>query len=126
MARTGNAYQKTDQAVLWFLNTTGCRQRMILACFICKIAFEDRLECDNCCDNCMYNNAEARQVPEFDGYDITARLNIMYKHTIEYLNLLFSSKRDRLLVANPIRNPRTAVEQTLACETALNNFAQQT
>ncbi len=99
---------------------------MILACFMCKMAFDDRLEHDNCCDNCMYNNAEVRQVPEFDGYDITARLSMMYEHTIEYSNLLLSNERDRLLAANPIGNPRTAVEQTLACETALNNFAQQT
>ncbi len=51
---------------------------------------------------------------------------MMYEHTIEYLNLLLSSKRDILLVANPIKNPRIMVEQTLVCETALNNFAQET
>ena len=65
-------------------------------------------------------------MPEFDGYDITARLSMMYKHTMKYSNLLLSSKRDRLLVANPIKNPRITVEQTLACKTALINFAQQT
>ncbi len=99
---------------------------MILAWFMYKMTFDNRIEYDNYCDNCMYKNTEVRQVPEFDGYNITARLSMIYKHTIKYSNLLLSSKRDRLLVANPIRNSRIAVEQTLACETALNNFAQLT
>lgn len=63
---------------------------------------------------------------EFDGYNIMTRLSMMYKYIIEYSNLLLSSKRDRLLTANPIRNPKTAVEQILVCKTALNKFAQQT
>ncbi len=110
MARTENAYQRINLAVLRFLNTTGCWQRMILACFICKMAFDDKLKRDNYYDNYMYNNMEARQVPKFDGYNIMARLSMMYKYTIKYSNLLLSSKCDRLLTANPIKNPRIAVE----------------
>ncbi len=110
MARTGNAYQRIDPAVLCFFNTTECQRCMILAYFMYKMAFDDRLEHENYCDNCMYNNAEARQVPEFHGYNVTARLNMIYEHTIEYSNLLLSSERNRLLTTNPIRNPRTTVE----------------
>ncbi len=95
---------------------------MILTCFVCKMAFDDKLERDNCCDNCLYKNTKVRQVPEFDGNNITVRLSMMYEHTIEYSNLLSSSERNKLLAANLIRNPKTAVEQTFACKTALNNF----
>lgn len=72
--------------------------------------FDDRLENDNYCKNCIYKNAEIRQILEFDGYNIIARLNIIYKHIIEYLNFLLFSKHDRLLAVNLIKNPRTIVE----------------
>lgn len=110
MATMGNSYQRSDLAMLWFLNGTRCQQRMILACFMCKMTFDDRIKYDNCCDNYMSKNTDAEQVPKFNGYDITVRLSKIYKHTIKYLNLLLSSERDRLLTANPIRNPRTTVE----------------
>ena len=74
----------------------------------------------------MYKNVEARQVPEFNGYDIIAKLSMMYKYTIKYLNLQLSSERDRLLVTNLVRNPRITVEQIFIYEIALNNFTQQT
>ena len=93
-----------------------------LACFMCKMVFDDKLKRDNGCDNCIYKNAEERQMLGFDGYNIMARLSIIYEHTIEYSNLLLSSKRDRLLAVNLIRNSRIMVEQTLVCKTALNNF----
>ena len=99
---------------------------MILACFMCKMAFDNRLERENCCDNCMYKRAEAGQMPEFDGYDIMVRLGIMYEHTIEYSNFLLSRERDRLLIANSTRTSRLTVERTFRCETVLNNFAHRT
>ena len=126
MARTGNVYQKTDLAILWFLNTTRYWRRMILACFICKMAFNNRLERENFCDNCIYKRAKAKQVPKFDGYDITARLGMMYKYTIEYSNFLFSRERERLLAANPTRTSQLMVERTLRCKTVLNNFVYWT
>ena len=60
---------------------------MILAYFMCKIAFDDRLERDNYCNNCIYKNVKVRQVSEFNGYNITVKLSMMYKYTIKYLNL---------------------------------------
>ena len=74
------------------------------------MAFNNGLEYNNCYDNYIYKNTKIRQVPEFDGYNITVRLNIIYIYTIKYSNLLFSSKRDRLLTANLIKNPRITVK----------------
>ena len=99
---------------------------MILAYFICKMAFDDRLKRENCCDNCIYKKAEVEQVPKFHGYDIKARLSMMYKYTIKYSNLLLSRKRDRLLSANPTKTSRLTVEQTLRYKTVPNNFAHRT
>ncbi len=124
--KTGNLYQKTDLAVLWFLNTTGCQCRIVLACFMCKMAFDDRINCEYYSDNYMYNHGEAGQVPVFKAYDVTAKLSMMYAGTVEYSDLLFSSKHQRLLAENPLRGPRIVAKQTRACEEALNNFALQT
>lgn len=51
MAKIRNAYQKIDLAILSFLNTIRCQQNMILAYYIYKIAFDDKLKCENCCGN---------------------------------------------------------------------------
>ncbi len=59
VSKNGNSYQRTDPAVLWFLNTTSCQRQMVLVCFMCKMAFDDRIDRKNCCDNCMYNREEA-------------------------------------------------------------------
>lgn len=95
---------------------------MVLACFICKKAFDDRVDREYCCDNCMYNSVEAGQVPDFEAYNVTAKLGMMYVRTIEYSDLLLSNERERLLATNP-RGPQTTVDQTPACKKALNNFA---
>ncbi len=122
MAKTRNSYQKTDLAVLWFLNTIGCWRQIVLACFLCKKAFHDRMDCEYCCDNCIDNSIEIGHVPDFEVYDITAKLDMMYVCTMEYSDLLFSNERKRLLTTNP-RSLQTIVDQTRAYEEALNNFA---
>ena len=58
-----------------------------------KIAFDDRINYEYYCDNCIYNRGEARQIPVFEAYDMTAKLGMMYAGIAEYSNLLFSSKR---------------------------------
>lgn len=120
--KTGNLYQRTDLAVLSFLNTTGCRCQMILTYFICKMVFDDRINCKNCYDNCMYNCREAEQVPVFKAYNMTAKLDMMNKSITKYSNLLLSSKRQSLLVGNLSKRSRTAAKQIYTCEEALNNF----
>lgn len=110
MAKTRNAYQKTNLIILWFLNITEYQWYIILSCFIYKIIFDNRLECNNYYDNYIYNKAEARQLPELDGYNIIARLNMIYECRIEYSNILLFNKRDRLLAANLIKNPKTRVK----------------
>ncbi len=98
---------------------------MVLACFICNKAFDDRLDREYCYDNYMYNNIKTRQVSDFEAHDITAKLGIIYARTMEYPNLFFFNECKRLLAVNP-RGPQTIVDQTCACKKALNNFALQT
>lgn len=121
--KTEKSYQKTDPAILWFLNTTGCQRQMVLACFMCKMAFDDRIDWENCYDNCMYNRGEAGQVPVFEVYNVTAKLRMMYAGTTEYTDLLLSGERQRLFAENLPGGPKTAAKQTCVYEEALNNFA---
>ena len=53
-----------------------------------KIAFDDRIICQNCYDNCMYNCGEAGQVPVFKAYDVTAKLGIIYYKIVNLVNTL--------------------------------------
>ena len=43
---------KIEPALLWFLNTTGCRQRCILHYLRYRDVFTDHLQKSWCCDNC--------------------------------------------------------------------------
>ncbi len=99
---------------------------MVLACFICKITLDDRINREYCCDNYIYNHGEAGQIPVFETYNVTTKLGMIYMSIVEYSDLLFSSKRQRLLTGNPLRGSRTVAEQTRVCEEALNNFVLQT
>lgn len=98
---------------------------MTLVCFLCKKTLDDRIDHEYCCDNCIYDIVEAGQVPDFKVYNITTKLDIIYVHTTEYSDLLFSNEYERLLAKN-LRSPHTIVDQTYTCEEVLNNFALQT
>lgn len=45
---------RIDSALLWLLNTTSCRARLIMANFVDRDAFS-RERLDHCCDNCVYS-----------------------------------------------------------------------
>lgn len=47
------AYYKIDSAILWFVNTTSCYRKMILAYFMCTKLFR-QMKHSYCCNNCMY------------------------------------------------------------------------
>lgn len=84
---------------------------MVLAYFIYKIVFDDKINYEYYCDNCIYNRGEVGLVPIFKAYNMNAKLGIMYANTAEYSNLLFFSKRQKLLVQNPLRGPKIAANR---------------
>lgn len=90
------------------------------------MAFDDRIDYENYCDNCMYNCGKAGQIPVFEAYNVIAKLGMMYDGITEYSNLLLSGERQRLLAKNPPRRPKIAAKQTCAYEETLSNFALQT
>ena len=115
--------KKLTLGILWFLNPSGCRRQLILACLMCKKAFKSFPDLADCCDNCMYNHTDAGQVPDFELHDMTARLAMMYERTLEYSKLQISTERNYLRATNP-QNPRTITEEALTYEEALDSVAR--
>lgn len=60
---------------------------MILAYFIYKITFDDRIDYEYCCDNYIYNCRKTRKIPIFDTYNLIAKFGIIYIGIVEYFNL---------------------------------------
>lgn len=83
----------------------GCQRQIVLACFICKMAFDDRIDRKYYYDNCVYNNIEKGQVQNFEAYNITPKLGMIYVRIKKYSDLLFYNERKRLLTINNTRGP---------------------
>lgn len=73
-------------------------------------------------NNCMYNNIETKQVPNFEIYNIIAKVDIIYICIMDYSDLFLFNECETLLIANS-RVPQTIVNQTYVYEKVLNNFA---
>lgn len=60
---------------------------MTLICFVYKIAFYDKMDRKDCYDNYMYNSIKVWKVPNFEVYNITAKLGMIYMYTKKYSDL---------------------------------------
>ena len=67
MSKTKNLYQRINLAILWFLNTTNCRHKIILAFIIYKMAFDNRIDHEYYCDNYIYNHEKTGQISVFEA-----------------------------------------------------------
>ena len=67
-------YHAIAPAILWLVNTTGCRWYLALACFMSDFFYQGASHAA-CCDHCMYNqrNADDPNIPAFERHEITAR-----------------------------------------------------
>lgn len=85
-------FHTVDPPLLWYLNTIGCRRRLLLACFVDKYAFNPQVNSNICCDNCIYkqaneDNNERNQdmtlalIPEWRLYGVTAVHSLNYRGT---------------------------------------------
>lgn len=95
---------------------------MIFIYFICKVVFNDKIDCEYCFDNYMYNYREVRKVLMFNTYNTITKLDIIYTDIVKYFNFLFFSERQRLFARNPPKDSRIVAKQTCVYKKALNNF----
>lgn len=72
--KTPTLYHALDPAILWFINTIGCRKRLALACFMSS-SFFTRQTAHSYCNNCIYDEwcKVDLVVPIFERNDITAQ-----------------------------------------------------
>ena len=122
----GNAYETTDPALLWYINTSGWRRRMLLACFMCKYAFQDKSGILDCCDHCIYSRVETGNTPDFLLHDVTAAMTTRFEGTTQFAELRLAGERSRLLAANLTRTARTPYNLVLHCQEMLDRFAAET
>lgn len=54
------------------------------------MTFDDKIDCENYYDNCMYNCGGARQVLMFETYNLTKKLGMIYIEITKYFNFLLS------------------------------------
>lgn len=124
--RSGNIYELTDLATLWYIKTSGYWRRLLLACFMCKTAFADKSAIQDCCDSCIYNCNMTKDIPDFLLHDATAIMSTKYDRTPQFIKLRISAEREKLLAtAARVRTARTPEDIILACEKALDRFATQ-
>lgn len=84
--KTPTAYHALDLAILWFVNTTGCRRCLALICFMSN-SFFTRQTAHFCYDNCMYDKWHGvdLEVSIFERHDITAQHCQRYLTTNKYI-----------------------------------------
>lgn len=113
-------YHAIDPAILWLINTTGCRRYLVLACFLSDSFFQGTTH-TACCDCCMYDEWDENNtdIPVFERHEITARHCRRYLRTIEY-----QQAQSRINAAKRTTRPRTNKGDQDACIEALTLFAK--
>lgn len=115
------AYHKVDPPILWYLNTSGCRARSMMASFVDTAAFSSDPRRQDCCDNCLYN-AEAgsnSELPEFRKHRFDISISMRYLQSTEYCEsqipaaLQAAEERIARAASKPTRTQRTAVRQAI-------------
>lgn len=56
------------------------------------MTFDDTINCEYCCDNCINNRGKTGHVLVFDTHNVTSKLGMMYVDTAKYSDVLLSSK----------------------------------
>lgn len=75
----------------------------------------------NCYNNYIYNYIDISQVLEFEFNNMIAKLVMIYKRILEYLELQLFIKHDYLHIIN-LQNPKTMAKQVLIYKIALVGF----
>lgn len=56
------------------------------------MVFDNKRNGEHYCDNCMYHHTKVGQVSNFEEYNISAKLGMIYTCIIEYSDLLLSNE----------------------------------
>ena len=84
MTKTGSCYERVDLPLLFYLNTTGCRCRAVMAAVLDAAAFQGTRESD-CCDNILYLNSGG-EIPDWERHGVSAKVSVRYTVSAQYGN----------------------------------------
>ncbi len=121
--KTPIPYYALDLAVLWFINTTRCRRRLALACFMSNRFFIGQIA-HTYCDNCLYDEWHEEvdsTIPVSERHDITARHCLRYLTTNEYI--LAAEIQRTMESAQRQQREKTSMSNQNACKAVLTDFA---
>ena len=79
-----SAYHEIDPALLFYVNTIGCRCRAVMAAFVDATAYSGTRNAD-CCDNILYSESGSDKVPEWQRHRVNARHSLRFLSTRQYL-----------------------------------------
>ena len=114
-------YHAVDPAILWLINTIGCRRYLALACFMSNNAFKGQTHLA-CCNNCIYSaRDEEGAIPDFERHDITAQHCRQYLKTNKYQQIL----KDQAATARQWRGRKTFMGNQKTVIDVLTAFAEE-
>lgn len=119
--KTASPYHRIDPAILWFINTKGCRRYLALACFMSEIRGE---QSSDCCDNCIYDQWDdtLSEIPTFNHYDMMACHCRQYLFTQEYKRSIIETERRNLMMREGEHIKKTSAAQQERCKLALDEI----
>lgn len=124
-------YADLDPALVWLINTTGCRSRLIMANFVDRDAFNGE-RASHCCDNCAYASANPApkehprlKTPQFGRCGIDMRVSKCFDDTEEAFHQEVEAIRlsKRNAMGPPRAQNKTSAIQTDRCLRALDKWA---
>lgn len=125
-------YANLDPALVWLINTTGCRSRLIMANFVDRDAFNGE-RASHCCDNCVYASANPApsgcnklKTPDFERCGINMKVSKCFDDTEDAFRQEIDNLSRRNAMGPPRAQNRTSAVQTQRCLHALNEWATNT
>ncbi|MCJ1470613.1 hypothetical protein MMC07_009259 [Pseudocyphellaria aurata] len=130
VVKSSTPFDQIDPALLWFINTTGCRSQLVMANFVDRNTYRGERS-THCCDNCIYlrvNTPEATEhlTPlEFTHCGVSMDKSIRYDETEIGAEVLRSS-RQKSKRRTSKKKDRTSRPLQSKCIDALNTWAEKT
>jgi hypothetical protein len=120
---TATPYHRVDPPILWYVNTTGCRCRCVMATFLDYNACRHQPRVEGCCNNNVFSLG---QKSEFVRSGIDMRASIRYLETRDGLaqdaaKYIFAEQRNA-----EQRAVKTSTAQHFELRSALDIWARST
>lgn len=116
-------YKQTNLVTLQYINISGCRHCLLLACFMYKSAFADKSDIQNCCNSYLYDYNKIEDIPDFSLYNIITTIIKKYEKTPYFARIQIFTKQKRLLATTAqVKIAQTSEDIIIVCKKVLDKF----